>query len=378
MKCGCAASSPRTSRMRLMHQFSPCSKSTNVPSLQTAACSSLRVTSSPARAARIASTVIGCGCSGTRCPSRVSTSCSRSSVNAPNLRNFNALSIDIHRLGAQFAVHVRLSTQHSRCGSPAHLGTRTARRQAAVRPRARRRSRPVLVRRRQRRAQQRHRSIHRGGARPDRDRHDDDDPVRTVAPLDMRIGDVTLKIAEPWVIDLSGVPIPKWVHGLVGAEFFEAYVVELDPERATMRFFDPATFRKPHGAVAVPLEDANHRFFMRVTIDVNGKEHVERRVRIDTGSGDSVGDEIVRKGRRVRETTLGQGLGSDYKSVSGLVDAVHIGPFAVHNVWGPATRFPAIGMEMLRRFTMTFDVPHRALYLHTNAHLGDAGPPPEH
>jgi hypothetical protein len=205
-----------------------------------------------------------------------------------------------------------------------------------------------------------------------------DVPVRTVAPLDMRIGDVTLKIAEPWVIDLSGVPIPKWVHGLVGAEFFEAYVVELDPERATMRFFDPATFRKPHGAVAVPLEDANHRFFMRVTIDVNGKEHVERRVRIDTGSGDSVGDEIVRKGRRVRETTLGQGLGSDYKSVSGLVDAVHIGPFAVHNVWGPATRFPAIGMEMLRRFTMTFDVPHRALYLQPNAHLGDAVPPPEH
>src|SRR5438874_28067 len=35
-------------------------------------------------------------------------------------------------------------------------------------------------------------------------------PVRTVAPLDMRIGGATLKIAEPWVIDFSGVPIPKW------------------------------------------------------------------------------------------------------------------------------------------------------------------------
>src|ERR1051326_2631826 len=39
-----------------------------------------------------------------------------------------------------------------------------------------------------------------------------DVPVRTVAPLDMRIGDVTLKIAEPWAIDLSGVPLPKWVE----------------------------------------------------------------------------------------------------------------------------------------------------------------------
>src|ERR1051326_2945181 len=55
-----------------------------------------------------------------------------------------------------------------------------------------------------------------------------DVPVRTVAPLDMRIGDVTLKIAEPWVIDLSGVPIPKWVHGRVGAELFEAHVGALE------------------------------------------------------------------------------------------------------------------------------------------------------
>lgn len=201
--------------------------------------------------------------------------------------------------------------------------------------------------------------------------------VQRVAPLDITVGGVTLKIAKPWVIDLSGVPIPKWTHGLVGAEFFEAYVVELDPERTTMRFFDPATFRKPRGATAVPLEDANHRLFMRVTIDVNDKQRVERRVRIDTGSSDSVGDEIVKNGRRVQETMLGEGLGTDYKSVSGLVDAVHIGPFVIRDVWGPGTRFPMIGMEMLRRFTMTFDVPHGALYLRANGRLGDAVPAPE-
>lgn len=204
-----------------------------------------------------------------------------------------------------------------------------------------------------------------------------DVPVQRVAPIEVAVGGVTMRVAEPWVIDLSGVPIPTSTHGLIGAELLERYVVELDPEHATLRIFDPKTFRPPRGAVAVPLEDTDHRLFMPVTIDVNGTQTVTRRARIDTGSEDSVGDEIVKNGRHVRETTLGQGLGTDYKAVSGMVDAVHIGPFTVRDVWGPGTRVPTIGMEMLRRFTMTFDVAHGKLYLQPNGHLGDTVPPPE-
>ncbi len=201
--------------------------------------------------------------------------------------------------------------------------------------------------------------------------------VQRVAPLEMAVGTAKVTVAEPWVIDLRGTPLPKWVHGLVGAEFLEAYVVELDSERSTMRFFDPATFLPPEHAVTLALEETDHRFFMQIKIDVNASKTVERRVRIDTGSGDSVGDAIVGEGRDVRETTLGNGLGSNYKAVSGRFDAVHIGPFTVRNVWGPGTPFPTIGMEMLRRFTVTFDVRRHAMYLQPNSHIGDAVPGPE-
>lgn len=202
-------------------------------------------------------------------------------------------------------------------------------------------------------------------------------PTQRVASLDLSIGDAGLRADEPLVIDLSGVPIPKWVHGLIGADLLEAFVVELNPERSTVRLFDPRTFQKPAGAVEVPLEDTNHRFFMPVTIDVNDKETVVRRARIDTGSEDSVGDEVVKNGRHVRETTLGHGLGTDYKAVSGVFDAVHIGKFTIRNVWGPGTPSTAIGMEMLRRFTVTFDVAHHVMYLQPNRHLTDPVPPPE-
>jgi hypothetical protein len=201
-------------------------------------------------------------------------------------------------------------------------------------------------------------------------------PVRHTTPLTMTVGKTTLAIADPYVIDLSGAGNPEWMHGLIGASLLEAYVVEMDPDRPSLRLFDPRTFTKPADAVALPLENANHRFFMHVTIDVNPHETIERRVRIDTGSEDSVDDPEVKNGRNVRATTLGNGLGSNYQSVSGIVDAVHVGPFTIRDVWAPGAPNPTIGMEILRRFTVTFDVPHGVIYLKPNRHLGEPVPPP--
>jgi len=202
-------------------------------------------------------------------------------------------------------------------------------------------------------------------------------PVVRTEALTMAIGRAKVNVAEPWVIDLSEVPIPKFVHGLVGAEWFEAYAMEMSSERSTLRFFDASTFRTPRGATTIPLEDTDHRLFMNVTIDVTKDETVTRRVRIDTGSSDSVGDEIAKHARTTQTTTLGNGLGTNYQSVSGLMDGVHIGPFTFRNVWGPATHSSNIGMEMLRRFTVTFDVPHRAMHLRPNRFFAEPVPPPE-
>lgn len=76
------------------------------------------------------------------------------------------------------------------------------------------------------------------------------------------------------------------------------------------------------------------------------------------------------------ETTLGHGLGTDYKAVSGVFDAVHIGTFTFRDVWAPGTPNAEIGMEMLRRFTMTFDVAHHVLYLQPNRRLTEPVPAP--
>jgi hypothetical protein len=100
-------------------------------------------------------------------------------------------------------------------------------------------------------------------------------------------------------------------------------------------------------------------------------------MRIDTGSGDSVSDEAVKDSNSTQKTVLGNGIGENYSGYSGIYKAVHVGPFTFENVWGTGSPHPAIGMEMFRRFNVTFDIPHGTLYLEPNLHFREHFPSPQ-
>ena len=73
---------------------------------------------------------------------------------------------------------------------------------------------------------------------------------------------------------------------------------------------------------------------------------------------------------------LGNGLGTSYKDVSGVYETVKFGPFEFKDVWGPAGAVPIVGMEMMRRFTLTFDTQRGLLYLEPNASFSERFPAP--
>ena len=82
-------------------------------------------------------------------------------------------------------------------------------------------------------------------------------------------------------------------------------------------------------------------------------------------------DEDMKDGTNVRETTLGNVLGVNY----GLPGSIQgRPPGAVHLMSGTRGASPGIGMEIFRRF-VTFDVPHRTLYLQPNKHFVELFPP---
>jgi hypothetical protein len=189
-------------------------------------------------------------------------------------------------------------------------------------------------------------------------------------------GGLTTRVPHAKIVDLSKVPGPVKLDGLLGAEFLEQYVVRIDPAAHTIAFYDPNTFTYRGKGKPLPLELTNSRLYVHIGLAAKPGELVERRLRVDTGSEDSIDDDTVRNSLATQKTTLGNGLGTSYVDVSGVYDTVIIGPFVFHHVWGPAGAVPIVGMEMMRRFTLTFDTKRGLLYLEPNSSLNEPIPAP--
>ena len=187
---------------------------------------------------------------------------------------------------------------------------------------------------------------------------------------------LTTHVPHMKIVDLSKVPLPAEAKGLLGAEFLEQYVVRIDPIRHEIIFYDPKTFVYAGNGKPLHLDLANSRLYIEAGLAARPGDPVARKLRVDTGSEDSIDDDVVRGSLKIQQTTLGNGLGTSYQDVSGIYDTVTIGPFIFKHVWGPAGAVPIIGMEMMRRFTLTFDAQHGWLYLEPNANFAEPVPAP--
>jgi hypothetical protein len=203
-----------------------------------------------------------------------------------------------------------------------------------------------------------------------------DIPADDAGEVELTIGGLGTRVSHAKIVDLSKVPVPSRGYGLVGAEFLEQYVVRIDPVMHTIAFYDPKTFVYLGSGKSLPLELTNSRLYVQVGLAAKPNELVQRKLRVDTGSEDSIDDDTVRGSPVTQKTTLGNGLGNSYEDLSGVYDTVVIGPFKFRHVWGPAGAVAIIGMEMMRRFTLTFDTRHGLLYLEPNSTFDEPVPAP--
>jgi hypothetical protein len=195
-------------------------------------------------------------------------------------------------------------------------------------------------------------------------------------PIDIAVATIRFHVNDPWIYDLSHTGTSLHEDGLLGADFFKHYVVRIDPITRTFSVFEPSSFRYGGGGSAVSLTDRDDHLFIPMRLSVTNGISVERTVRIDTGSDDAVSDDLVRESPTRRKSVQGVGLGQAYVDYSGIFSTIAIGPYAIHNAWGPSNSVPTVGMEILRRFVLTFDVSRKFLYLEPTRRLGDPVPSP--
>lgn len=200
-------------------------------------------------------------------------------------------------------------------------------------------------------------------------------PLRYVGSVDVALDGMNYK-SEPYVIDLSGTPLSKQVRGLVGSEIFKSHVVQLDPERQRMIVYAPDRPPKLRSGASLPLTVDGGKLFLPATLEARAGRSVDRKLRIDTGSESSVNDPTAAEAELTSATTLGAGLGASFEGVSGKFRSIQLGPYKVEGIWGPGGNPPAIGMEMLQRFTVTFDAPRGRIHLAPNEKLNSPAPHP--
>jgi predicted aspartyl protease len=170
-----------------------------------------------------------------------------------------------------------------------------------------------------------------------------------------------------------------WEYGLLGGEFLDDYVIEVDSPGRRVRFLDPERYEVPEGADApdegvIAFELAGTR--ITVPIELRGRSFP---VMLDTGAppGAILSGKLARAAGieveslpafgeggttvgpielRLLETDAFRFAGVDFGTLPLLV-----APRGWYNIAGATDS--ALGMDLLRQFVMRIDYPRRRLWL---------------
>ena len=163
------------------------------------------------------------------------------------------------------------------------------------------------------------------------------------------------------------------IHGFLGADLFEQYVVEIDPVGRRLRLHDPDTFDYRGLGYQIPLEVVDRRPVVHGTVIVKeGGKEVPVRLVADTGSGRLLA--LITKSRRhlkpptVQREGTSVGIVGDSTVVVALTRQLQLGSILARNVetaWMERFGVPAVrnienlngilGNRLLNRFRAFYD-----------------------
>ncbi|MBO2008058.1 aspartyl protease family protein [Hymenobacter negativus] len=192
------------------------------------------------------------------------------------------------------------------------------------------------------------------------------------------------------VLNLSGyVGIP--IHGILGSELFRSFVVTLKPEAGHLLLNDSATYRAPKGRkwANIPLSLERGKAYFTAPVQLSDSVNMSLKLVLDTGASHALSLELDSDPRLVGPakrlpTDLGRGLTGIVQGYLGRVPRLQLGHFQLPSV---LTSYPNsgdvhqridvprngnVGYELLKRFLLVIDYPHRRMLLRPNTHFRDA------
>ena len=171
------------------------------------------------------------------------------------------------------------------------------------------------------------------------------------------------------------------IDGILGAEVFSRYVVQIDYANSQIALFDPGVFNYYGAGQVLPLEIRNDRPFVRATVALQGAAPIKGLFIIDSGAAGalSLHSPFVRKHQLLSPSQktiphFVHGIAGQAPEMLERADSLQLGTFvlarpdvALSIATQGSTADPsydgAIGAEVLRRFKVIFDYSRKHVIL---------------
>lgn len=176
----------------------------------------------------------------------------------------------------------------------------------------------------------------------------------------------------------------KPVHGIIGHDLFERFAIEINYQREFVRFWDP--FRLPNMKrwESLPIVLRRGKPYVEATlIDSEGTEITENWL-MDTGASMAISlfEDDLNLPQPHIDAFLGQGLSGNVYGKLGRCDALRLGSFEMEGVIAGYPEPEALGLsqtgevwygnigaQVISRFRVLFDYPHRRVYIRKTSEL---------
>lgn len=174
------------------------------------------------------------------------------------------------------------------------------------------------------------------------------------------------------------------INGLIGVDFFQDYIIEINYTKRRVFFYEPTAFDIPKGYGVLPISVESQKLFVELSVLEADSTRRQVKMLIDTGAElnawfKTFTKESVHLPAKWVQGTIGEGLNGIITGKYGHIQEICFGNFCLKN---PIVSFPdsitisgivansnrdgTIGSQLLSRFNLIFDYNDKKLYFKPN------------
>jgi hypothetical protein len=179
------------------------------------------------------------------------------------------------------------------------------------------------------------------------------------------------------------------INGLIGVDFFQHHVVEIDYTHKRIRFYDPETMSLPNGYGMLPITIEGQKMFVELSLQKPDTASKRVKMLIDTGAElnawfQTSTKESINVPEKWVQGTIGEGFNGIITGKYAHIPQLCFGDFCLKN---PIVSFPdsssingiisvsrrdgTIGSQLLSRFNLFFDYIQQKIYFKPNENFNN-------